>query len=670
MSEAAAPSIQFRTEHSRSLEDAERFKALDTLTELGVLVRLDEVESFHGRVREPGETGQWRVDPTFQNGSNDSGNRNVNARPTLYTSDEQVASEFSAIRQKEKVYPEFMQTYINDVLGYAPAEKGEWLGRLRAEDAARVERARQHSAEPAKIRPAVFTEKYLESEHAIRAEAERLRSSEDPDVREARWQQLAQDYQLEIHEILSTDPDARLINFEFNHEKLSAEDKQRYSQALRALALPLTAGSPVAFEHRTQAADFWKAIEPLGGKTLEQSDIDALVKQYSLPADLALQMGSAYNSAKYTTLGPGYLASLLLHSRHGIVYGTPRIAGVATTVPFNLDYFERYLRSAHIVGVRQPVSSSTLGRGVTSITLFDLEKVGTARSIQNAREVTSKHLGKLAGALDGLADPEAARPELIRLLTDAYAKPRDLVAAAMQVEGYKAIYEADAGNWEGFSLAEHSETVLNNFEENFADKLPVELLAPMRLALLAHDLGKPAAVANGDKANEQAYNLRQAADFFNKLGVDPKTAKFLSNLIGPGLDLAYQYFVRGGGADVAKQLKRLAKESWGLLGEKPEELTNDQLLGFVGLCRVMLVCDGGAYTSMAVTRDPTTGIVHRNAPSFNRSFVQPVGLGSRGLQLAVDGEAGADMYLTPREGERQSRVKIISPGAARQAPTT
>ncbi len=96
--------LQTRTEHSRSLEDAEKYRALETLKSLGVVIPLGKLETYHGRAGHPDEAGQWEIDPNFRNGGNDSGNANVNARPTLYTAHESVARDFAQARVREKSY--------------------------------------------------------------------------------------------------------------------------------------------------------------------------------------------------------------------------------------------------------------------------------------------------------------------------------------------------------------------------------------------------------------------------------------------------------------------------------------------------------------------------------------------------------------------------------------
>ena len=105
----------------------------------------------------------------------------------------------------------------------------------------------------------------------------------------------------------------------------------------------------------------------------------------------------------------------------------------------------------------------------------------------------------------------------MNVLSDIHSTPKQLIEAAMRIEGYDEIYSADAGNWEKFKLAEHTETALRIFDENFVDRLPVELIAPMQLAILAHDLGKPKSFENGEKHKQKEYNAIQSKDFLKKL---------------------------------------------------------------------------------------------------------------------------------------------------------
>ena len=217
-------------------------------------------------------------------------------------------------------------------------------------------------------------------------------------------------------------------------------------------------------------------------------------------------------------------------------------------------------------------------------------------------------------------------------------------------------------------MAEHTETVLTNFDENFAESLPVELLAPMRLAILSHDVGKPIAAARGEKHKQMEYNVIQADDFLGKLGIDDKLKGLLLAVIGEGEELAFQIEVRGAGEPAKVAMRELAtktlKQFYG-----SESVTDEQITGFTEMCKMLQVCDGGAYTSMAITRPAIKGSGrYRNAPSFNNSFAQPVGFGKRTIRLRGEDDRAAKPDLTPKGSVVASRLRINHAGAGRKAP--
>lgn len=121
-----------RTEYSRSMEDAEKYRAIETLKDLGLLVPLSDLETFHGRVRNKSAEDEWGVDPAFTNGGDDSGNSNVNERPTLYTGEKALAKEFASERGREEVWAEYAQLLRDKVAHYTPQQRQEWLDRLNA----------------------------------------------------------------------------------------------------------------------------------------------------------------------------------------------------------------------------------------------------------------------------------------------------------------------------------------------------------------------------------------------------------------------------------------------------------------------------------------------------------------------------------------------------------
>lgn len=644
--------LQTRTEHSRSIEDAERFRALETLKEVGLLVPLADVKTYHGRVGNVADVTEWAVDPSFANGRNDSNNNNLNHRPTLYTAEEEVAIDFAMARGREMIRQKYNKVFKDRVANYTPEERQEWLDRENVRyqkwyDSIDPEHKKGYDYlldESGKLKPKTFDD--------LRdwSEARRLEKEAPEDEKESLLKSAAEGLCAEIHEIVTADIDATLLDFSFDETKLDDEARAKYLEALKVLALPFTEGSPVSFNDRDKVRPFVAAVRQVKKSDyLLSSDVAELASTANIDERVALQLASAFNTRRIAQERPSYLVSELLKRPSDIFAANLEFNGVQQEVPLNLEYVQRFLREAHVVGVKQRVSSITLCHDITSVSFFDLEKTTTVKGLDAEREGTWQRLGGMATALSQFnRGEEQPKQPLMHLLTDVYAKPERLVDAAKKVEGYEAIFEGDAGNWEGFTLAEHTETVLRNFDESFAENLPVELLAPMRLAILSHDLGKPIAAARGEKHKQMEYNVAQAADFLGKLGVEDKLKGLLLAVIGEGEHLAFQTEVRGAGEPAKNAMKKLATKTMMEFYDS-ESVTDEQINGFTEMCKMLQVCDGGAYTSMAITRQTTKGSVHyRNAPSFNGSFAQPVGFGRRTIRLRERGGKSADADLTPK----------------------
>lgn len=638
--------LQTRTEHSRSLEDAERYRAIDTLKELGLLVPVSEIDTFHGRVGTQDEVAEWAVDPGFANGSNDSGNDNINARPTLYTADKETAQDFADRRSGlSQLYHSHL---LEKVRAYNPDENA---GRLERQNA-RMKQAWENAVasgavDAATSSPTVWTMDQLLASNTSHAEASHLRERLGKQAYEEFKQRYAAQKRAEVHEIVTGDADATVIDLSFDASKLDDEEKTAYRQALRALAIPITEGSPLSWQARNAARPFVEAIRKTPRRLVSQNGVRELAVESGIDEATVLQLASAYNAERLSQVNPAHLARQLIRHAEDIVVGTYQVDGQDEQAPVNMEYVQRYLRHAHIVGVKQVVNSATLDREITSVSFFDLEKTTTAKALEAERQATWQRLGGVATVLGEVLRPEFEQEQpLLKLLEDVHAKPEKLVEAAMRVDGYEGVFNGDTGNWERFTLAEHTETVLRNFDENFAENVPVELLGPMRLAILSHDVGKPFASARGESHAQMAYNIEVADDFLSKLGVDDKLKGLLIALIGEGEDLAYQIEVKGAGEDTVAAMRELAVDTLqNFYGA--EAVTEAQVNGFTEMCRMLQVCDGGAYTSMAITRKPNGWGRHRNAPSFNNSFAQPLGFGKRTISLRKKGDKAADLDLTP-----------------------
>jgi hypothetical protein len=529
--------LQTRTEHSRSLEDAERYKAIEVLKLHGVLTPVANLESYHGRVRKPSEAEPWKVDSTFQNGGNDSGNDNVHNRSALYTSSLDVAQDFGAAR----------------------------------------------------------------SIRGTRGEAE-------------------------AHRIVSEDLDATVIEGSYKYlQSFSSDDLEAVQDALKKLTIPLTQGAPLEFQDRDKINDFLAQVKT---NPIQTDDLAEIVARSGMGEVSVRRLAGAQNSKWAIENHPSWAILQVLHHKEDDI----DVFIDGKTLPFSIEYIQRFLREAHIVGVTQKPWSATLGRQIDSVSYFDLEQVNTPEEIQRKHGITQRLLGTIATEYGREPSEEFddSSKELLNVLTNPYAKPRELVQASKKVKGFEDSFSMSTGVWEGYTLAEHTETVLRNLDENYTDTLPVALIPLMRLAIIGHDIGKPIAVSYGRGRDQDMYNAHYAEAFYKTIGLDEKKRELLLAIIGDGAKLMHQIQVNGSKEKV-EDLKELARTTMGDFFDTATP-SLDQMKGFARLCRILQVCDGGAYTSMAVTQSVERKVIFRNAGSFNTSFEPPVGPGKRDLR--------------------------------------
>jgi|GEM_PF-529361 len=640
--------LQTRTEHSRSLEDIEKYKALNTLRDVGLLIPVDDLETFHGRVSTSEDANEWFVDPMFANGGNDSGNRNVNSRPTLYTAEKDIAEEFALRRATKLVRSRYNKVYEAKVEAYTTDERQAWLDRANAEHQEWFDSLDPDSKpyygrfldEDGGLKPKTFDDLRLWQE------ARRIERLSTEEEKNAAWESVSGDVRAHVHDIVISDSDASVLDLNFSEQNLDEEALAKYRRALKVLAIPTTEGSPAGFDNRDMIRPFVDAVINHNKPLVTHDDVRELAGTSGVDEAVFEQLAGAFNARQISTANPAYLAQKLVNNSSDMITTSMGTSSEPRYVPVNLEYVQRLFQQAHIVGVKQALDSATLNKDIEAVSFFELEKSATTEGLDAKRQATHKKLGGIASTFEKpVGYMEQTKIALLRVLDDAHAKPDKIVDAAKTVDGYEDIFNADAGNWEGFTLAEHTETVLRNFDETYADELPVALLAPMRLAILVHDIGKPTAAAEGLKHRQKEYNAIQAEDFMDKIGVEDRLSKLVTTIIGEGAELAFEIEVRGAGKDAIQQMATLAQDAmqeyFGV-----DEITGDQVEGFIEMCNMLQVCDGGAYTSIAVTRRAGKGRF-RNAPSFNASFANP-GSTKRKVRPRLQGKQAAAHDLTPK----------------------
>lgn len=522
-------------------EQTEKYQAMEKLTEMGMLMRMSDLELYHGRA---GNGQPWRVESGFDNAGNNTGNWNINKTPALSTAKRRsIASEFA------------------------------------------MKRARGRGLNP------------------------------------------------EVYEIVSDDPDARIINLKFNYDDLGTMEQVDFTRAMRRSLPGVMEAVPVDFSeretlNRISPRDF---VANRRDGLYYAEEIRENAERLQLSNKFAQSITSVMNTRYLLGAYPGMTRTLVSAYMDNLDNINITENGTKKELPISREYLANWFRSNHIVGCEMPVRSATLGKTIDNYLLFDLEKVNTSAEEERKAKLRDKRLGQIAMTLMKNEQKTTERNELIASLEDnLYIKPEKIVSLAEKTPGYREIFEADAGNWEGYRLAEHTETVLRLFDDNYADKMPASTLPIMRMALLVHDVGKPVAVKNHKKEYQAAYNQVYAEDFMRKNGVDEKNQKLILAMIGEGSMYAKWWGV---------EHERVDKEFYDFCERTMQEylgvkhVDRHTATGFRDMLMVFQTCDSAAYTTMAVTRNRDTGVRYRNYGSFNKSFEDYHGLTGNRVKL-------------------------------------
>lgn len=433
-----------RLELYREQEDPHKIEAREKLESIGLFVPMSRLELYHGR--DPnGDKEEWTVRSDFSNSGNNTGNENINKIDALNTGDFVTARDFAT----ERTVGKFCEPWEEEAIEYR----------------------------------------------------RRIRSGEIP---------------IEVHRIISSDPNAIIIDI-----KTPWKEQGNISKAIDPLLPKILEGAPVDFEYRDTIPLLVRTIEDdfnlRNKKFIKEEEIPQILQRLKerirnssnplaiVDEKLVTHIAGAVNSRyllkndtvdllrKYAFYEDDFLEDIFVTES----------GNVKCKVPFSRDYVARFLRSNHIVGIKTTVDSATLDRNISNTVLVDLLRVNTVKEVNTKAESFERVFKGISNETDRSLESSKSHP-LVKLLSENYyATPKEILEEAKKVRGFENFFDADAGNWEGFTLGEHIETVLRNFDETFADVLPAKLLPVIRLAILTHDLGKPEAVRREEKKNRR-----------------------------------------------------------------------------------------------------------------------------------------------------------------------
>ena len=291
--------------------------------------------------------------------------------------------------------------------------------------------------------------------------------------------------------------------------------------------------------------------------------------------------------------------------------------------PINREYIHQWMRNEHIIGIKCSVFSATLGRPLNdTYEVFSLEEVKGREQMEEARSSRMRIFGGAALRVHQLLNrPEAKRGEtpLRYVNMERLSTPSELIDSAKRVSPrYKQLFEGSAGVKEGLTIEQHTETALRLFDASYKSNLPRSVFDLGRLCLLVHDIGKSA--ANRDGGSQDDYNRYYSKEFLTSIGVPKELTNTIPDIVTDGMEAA-EGVVLGKTPDDNTRLwlksDRIAKKMFNIDERSPSYKSCVSTI--FHLCISLMVCDGGAYTSYAVTR--RDGIMHHNSnPRFDQTF--------------------------------------------------
>lgn len=435
----------------------------------------------------------------------------------------------------------------------------------------------------------------------------------------------------EVKKIISSDPHAMIIDlssyyeiFQNTNKPITQKFRNKAQKAIASLIPLQIKSSPLPFDNRYDLNNIKPHdIVANGNPLVFENKINDIAKQLNKSPELVRQLAGILNTRCFLeSTGPenfGVLISHLLDDKSSV-----KVA--SELAPISQDFLVSFMKENHIIGVKRAVNSVTIGKTIEPVVFFDLEKVNTEQQLSKQRQEENRLFGAVTiRVIEQWHDQLEAKNHsdfLDFIINDHMATPEQIMTKARQVGNFEQIFASDAGNWEKFTIGEHTETVLRIFDQSYADNLPVDVLPIMKLVILTHDIGKAEAIKQEDKKNQHHHNKVMAGKFLSEAKVDQATIDLIIGIIGDAQILTTQAFIRGN-SKAEKSLRQysimLAKNFNQGKALSDQEITA-QARGIYNMCLILQTCDSAAYTDMAVTRNEKTGIYYKNYPSFNQSF--------------------------------------------------
>ena len=450
-----------------------------------------------------------------------------------------------------------------------------------------------------------------------------------------------------IYKIISTDKSALIFNSKFDYSKLTSEQRLKVVSALRVMTnYSLSSFAPVKFEDRENYIMVYEALkkETISSNQnfvtfaiIEKVYAQLVAEGKNVDKNLLIGVGGAFNTKKMLTINPSYVANkYTLEKDPELRNSIADYSSSQQNGPLSMEYFASWAYNNHIIGSKTSILSVTAGREIENYIIFDTKKINTEKAVgDKMQRIVRKY-----SEIENLLGEFSTNKQLMSELAGANAEN---AVSVMANHGFGEPYKLSAGVWEGFSVGEHTETVLRVFEDSFNDEISEKIKPFMKFVILAHDIGKGYAFQKyGKNKDYEKISTREFCEkyLFDGCKVKDNIKDLVLFTINEGQDIMANIYLPHLRANLTKeqleeQKKKMVTACQNLLKDAlGREPTMGEVFGLISVNKILLTCDGGAYTRYAVTRDSKTGMYYRNGNDrFTKSYKVPDDIRGRSIEF-------------------------------------
>lgn len=323
-----------------------------------------------------------------------------------------------------------------------------------------------------------------------------------------------------------------------------------------------------------------------GGDVSFGGTIDQIIGAYN---SYVLLTSSLYKTLDEVSKSKADTLSILISDKH-------------EDVLINRNYISSVLDNFDIVGLEDE----------NCIKILDKDRILTKEAL-NEKQKRQKSYQCFNSVVNCLSARDDERSKVLFNGTTA-----EIIDFFSKDELFGSLLKLNSGVWEGFTIKQHTESVMRWFDINYKHYLPEDMAAYMKLVFLLHDIGKGKAYREGRPQKE--YNIQEADRILSAMQFSEEFKEVTLFLIGASQRYTSLYYIHKN-YDAKEEFEVQARK----IAKKHLKDSADAAYVLWDLASVLQNCDSGSYTLKGITRNNDGSYYFNGNGSWGRSFNNFVG---------------------------------------------